>query len=217
MFWDFSRSSMTQWPIQRNIFTLIPQNNSMNKINSQETTHILTTHNTNTPRLSPTINHHHHPPPQQQQQQTSSSTYDDSLTNLSWLHDTNILKRAMPTISSSSNSNHKRKEPSSSSDTTIYPNDISDNHDLILTNDESDDQWKMYKSNPHAKPIYSYSQLIFLAMKQSGYEKMTLQMIYEWVAENFPYFKKMEPTWQVISPRERSKSLVMSSSSSSSR
>ena len=192
---------MTQWPIQRNIFTLIPQTNSMNKINSQETTHILTTHNTNTPRLSPTINHHPPPPPQQQQQQQqqSPSTYDDSLTNLSWLHDINILKRTMPTISSSSSSsNSKRKEPSSSSDNPVYPNDISDNNDLILNNDDNDDQWKMYKSNPHAKPIYSYSQLIFLAMKQSGYEKMTLQMIYEWVAENFPYFKKMEPTWQVI-------------------
>lgn len=187
---------MTQWPIQRNIYTLIPQNNSMNKFTSAEiTTHILTTHNTNTPRLSPTINHHPPPPAQQQQQSTSSSssasTYDDSLTNLSWLHDINILKRTMPTMSSSSN---KRKEPSSSADNAIYPNDISDNHDLLINNDE---QWKMYKTNPEAKPIYSYSQLIFLAMKESGYEKMTLQMIYEWVADNFPYFKKMEPTWQV--------------------
>ncbi|CAF1607476.1 unnamed protein product, partial [Adineta ricciae] len=59
-----------------------------------------------------------------------------------------------------------------------------------------DEQWRLYKTNPQAKPVYSYSQLILLAMKQSGYEKMTLQMIYEWVAENFPYFKKMEPTWQ---------------------
>jgi hypothetical protein len=186
---------MTQWPIQRNVYTLIPQTNSMNKSNSQESTHILTTHNTNTPRLSPTINH----PSQQQQQQ--QSTYDDSLTNLSWLHDINILKRTMPPINSSSNTNNKRKEaPSScsSSNSTVYPNDISDNNDLIINNDDDNDQWRMYKSNPQAKPIYSYSQLIFLAMKQSGYDKMTLQMIYEWVAENFPYFKKMEPTWQVV-------------------
>ena len=78
----------------------------------------------------------------------------------------------------------------------VYPNDISDNNDLIINNDD-DEQWRMYKTNPQAKPVYSYSQLILLAMKQSGYDKMTLQMIYEWVAENFPYFKKMEPTWQV--------------------
>lgn len=116
---------------------------------------------------------------------SSSSIPDDSLTNLSWLHDINILKRTIPTINSSSNSN------------VLYPNDIEDNHQLIINDDDDDEQWRNYRSNPQAKPVYSYSQLILLAMKRSGYEKMTLQMIYEWVAENFPYFKKMEPTWQV--------------------
>ena len=158
---------MTHWPIQRNVFTLHKSN---------ETAHVLTTHNTNTPtRISlPTVN-----------------TYDDSLTNLSWLHDINIFKQTIPTINHS-----KRKESSTgnSSPPAIYPNDIEDNEELMNNDDE---QWKMYKNNPQAKPVYSYSQLILLAMKQSGYEKMTLQMIYEWVAENFPYFKKMEPTWQV--------------------
>jgi hypothetical protein len=177
--------------MQRNVYTLIPQTNSMSKSNSQETTHILTTHNTNTPRLSPIITHH---PSQQQQQQQTTTTYDDSLTNLSWLHDINILKRTMPPMNSSSNGNNKRKE--SPTNNQVYPNDISDSNDLIISNDDNE-QWRMYKGNPQAKPIYSYSQLIFLAMKQSGYDKMTLQMIYEWVAENFPYFKKMEPTWQV--------------------
>ncbi|CAF1065703.1 unnamed protein product [Adineta steineri] len=199
---------MTQWPIQRNIYTLVPQINPMNKINSQETPHVLTTHNTNTPRISLTTNHHISQ--QQQQQTTTFNAFDDSLTNLSWLHDINILKRTMPAINSSSSSsssvatNNKRKERPSSScisssplNSTIYPNDISDNNELPITHDDdSDEQWRMYKTNPQAKPVYSYSQLILLAMKQSGYEKMTLQMIYEWVAENFPYFKKMEPTWQ---------------------
>jgi hypothetical protein len=180
---------MTQWPIQRNVYTLIPQNNSMNK----ETTHILTTHNTNTPRISPIINQNI-----SQQQQTSPSTYDDSLTNLSWLHDINILKRTMPPINSSITNNKRKEQPSSNND--IYPNDILDNNELTINNDD-DEQWRMYKTNPQAKPVYSYSQLILLAMKQSGYDKMTLQMIYEWVAENFPYFKKMEPTWQVFSNR----------------
>jgi hypothetical protein len=195
---------MTQWPIQRNVYTLVPPNHPMNK--SNETTHVLTTHNTNTPsRISPAT--------------TTVNTYDDSLTNLSWLHDINILKRTIPTINSSSSCstsssstnpsgnpsiNNKRKEQTLSNTSTssssslgiVYPNDIDDNNDL--TNDD-DEQWKMYRTNPQAKPVYSYSQLILLAMRQSGYEKMTLQMIYEWVAENFPYFKKMEPTWQVIS------------------
>ncbi|CAF2934087.1 unnamed protein product [Rotaria sp. Silwood2] len=193
------RSLMTQWPIQRNVYTLVSQTNSMNKSNQQESTNILTTHDINTPRISSTNNHY-----TSQQQSSTFNTFDDSLTNLSWLHDINILKRTMPPInSSSSTTNNKRKEQpstcsSSSNRDSIYPNDISDNNDLPINNDDDDDddQWRMYKTNPHAKPIYSYSQLILFALKQSGHDKMTLQMIYDWVAENFPYFKKMEPTWQ---------------------
>ena len=161
-------------PIQRNVLTLLPMNNK-----SHETTHILTTHNVNTPASRTTC-------------QSTVQTYDDSLTNLSWLHDINILKRTIPTINQSKTSSN-----------VVYPNDIEDNHPLPNNDnnddeDEDDEQWKTYRNNPQAKPVYSYSQLILLAMKRSGYEKMTLQMIYEWVAENFPYFKKMEPTWQVI-------------------
>jgi hypothetical protein len=154
----------------------------MNK--SIETPHVLTTHNTNTPsRISlPTVN-----------------TYDDSLTNLSWLHDINILKRTIPIINSSTNHSitNKRKEPPSTNTSIPLSTTFGAEIDDLINNDD-DEQWKIYKNNPEEKPVYSYSQLILLAMKQSGYEKMTLQMIYEWVAENFPYFKKMEPTWQVI-------------------
>jgi len=178
---------MTQWPIQRNFYTLVPP-----------------------------------PPPLTAQNQirvsTTTSSYDDSLTNLSWLHDTHIVKRTIPTMNSSSSTNHseinlvnnnKRKEFTATTTTNtsnssissigaVYPNDIDDNHDLPIQNDDDDEHWKTYRTNPQAKPVYSYSQLILLAMRQSGHEKMTLQMIYEWVADNFPYFKKMEPTWQVI-------------------
>ncbi|CAF2146823.1 unnamed protein product [Rotaria magnacalcarata] len=195
---------MTQCTIQRNVYTLASPTDSMSK--STETANVLTAHNTNTPSRITT---------------TNVNSFDDSLTNLSWLHDINILKRSIPTInlstssSSSSNNpgnntiNNKRKEqPLSNTSTTIsssnigavYLNDIDDDNELVLNNDDDDDdddeQWKIYKTNPQAKPVYSYSQLILLAMRQSGHEKMTLQMIYEWVAENFPYFKKMEPTWQ---------------------
>ncbi|CAF1277233.1 unnamed protein product [Rotaria sordida] len=191
---------MTQCPIQRNVYTLVSSNNSMNK--TIETTNVLTAHNTNTPSRIST---------------TTFNIFDDSLTNLSWLHDINILKRTIPTINLSSNCStssnnfgnniisNKRKEQSlsntsitlsSSNIGAVYPNDIDDDNELTLNNDDDDEQWKIYKTNPQAKPVYSYSQLIFLAMRQSGHEKMTLQMIYEWIADNFPYFKKMEPTWQ---------------------
>ena len=186
---------MTQCPIERNVSTLISTNKSI------EPMHVLMTHNTNTPSRIST---------------TTSNTFDDSLTNLSWLYDINILKRTIPTINlslSSSNSTvnniigNKHKEQSlvnafiSSFDGAVHSNNIEDTNDATLNHDDiggdDDGQWKTYKSNPQAKPVYSYSQLILLAMRQSGHEKMTLQMIYEWIADNFPYFKKMEPTWQV--------------------
>jgi len=54
-----------------------------------------------------------------------------------------------------------------------------------------------FRTNSSVKPPYSYSQLIILAMKESTCAKMTLQMIYDWIIENFSYFKKADPSWQV--------------------
>jgi hypothetical protein len=54
-----------------------------------------------------------------------------------------------------------------------------------------------YVDNSDIKPPFSYSQLIILAMKESTFAKMTLQMIYDWIIENFSYFKKADPNWQI--------------------
>lgn len=54
-----------------------------------------------------------------------------------------------------------------------------------------------FRTNSSVKPPYSYSQLIILAMKESACVKMTLQMIYDWIIENFSYFKKADPSWQI--------------------
>ena len=164
--------------MQRHVYTVISSSNAMNK------SHL---HHPMETSVKPPL-----PPPVRMNSTVvspSPSVPDDSLTNLSWLHDVHILKRAMPTITTPPVNVSSSDAPS-----TVYPNDIADTNDLNISNDE---QWRTYRSNPQAKPVYSYSQLILLALKQSGHEKMTLQMICEWVAENFPYFKKMEPTWQV--------------------
>ena len=54
-----------------------------------------------------------------------------------------------------------------------------------------------FRTNATVKPPYSYSQLIILAMKESACSKMTLQMIYDWIIENFSYFKKADSSWQI--------------------
>ena len=188
---------MTQRPIQRHVYALVPSANPMNKaspVHEPRTTQ--NSHSALTVRAAAV----------QPCTSARSNAADDSLTNLSWLHDIHILKRTIPTInappshlkSEATSVNHSDKDirltsPSLSSSTrcSLHSTAVDD---LSIQND---DQWQMYRTNPQAKPIYSYSQLILLALKQSGHEKMTLQMIYEWIADNFPYFQKMEPTWQV--------------------
>ncbi|KAM8837590.1 forkhead box protein J1-B [Spinachia spinachia] len=53
-----------------------------------------------------------------------------------------------------------------------------------------------YKTNPKVKPPYSYASLICMAMQASKQPKVTLSTIYNWITENFRYYKHAEPSWQ---------------------
>lgn len=53
-----------------------------------------------------------------------------------------------------------------------------------------------YKSNGTTKPPYSYATLICMAMKANK-NKMTLNSIYKWIRENFLYYERADPSWQV--------------------
>ncbi|KAM6317632.1 forkhead box protein J1 [Podargus strigoides] len=53
-----------------------------------------------------------------------------------------------------------------------------------------------YRTNPHIKPPYSYATLICMAMEASNKPKITLSAIYEWLTDNFCYFRHADPTWQ---------------------
>ncbi|XP_026717140.1 forkhead box protein J1-B-like [Athene cunicularia] len=52
-----------------------------------------------------------------------------------------------------------------------------------------------YKTNPHVKPPYSYATLICMAMEASA-KPITLSDIYQWISNNFCYFRHADPTWQ---------------------
>ena len=57
-----------------------------------------------------------------------------------------------------------------------------------------------YKSDPEAKPPFSYAALICLAMldKDSGKGgKMSLTGIYQWIKDNFAYYRECKRPWQV--------------------
>ena len=53
-----------------------------------------------------------------------------------------------------------------------------------------------FQTNDKIKPPFSYANLICMAM-QSNRNKMTLRSIYKWIIENFVYYRKAEPSWQV--------------------
>jgi hypothetical protein len=48
-----------------------------------------------------------------------------------------------------------------------------------------------------AKPDHSYVELISLAMQASPKKALTLNEIYNYVMERFPYYRSVEPSWKV--------------------
>lgn len=101
---------------------------------------------------------------------------ETDLTSLNWLHNiTNIM--AVPNLPTPPVSpKPKKKPPQQSEDLTININ--------------------FYKKNGDKKPPFSYATLICMAMGKNG-NKMTLSAIYHWIRENFLYYRKAHPSWQV--------------------
>ncbi|KAK3731130.1 hypothetical protein QZH41_006401 [Actinostola sp. cb2023] len=50
--------------------------------------------------------------------------------------------------------------------------------------------------NPYPKPPYSYATMILLAINSTEDKKMTLQDIYKWIENNYPYYKKCKKAWK---------------------
>ncbi|XP_038064288.1 forkhead box protein J1-B-like [Patiria miniata] len=157
------------------------------------------------------------PPSPQLHSDTSSNgstecNLDDSLTSLNWLQNLRIMRIQQPTPPSS-------PSPLGSAcqrlNTTITiqakgPNGgiprlkttqeeakaisrIGHHHPMTTTT--SIDQID-YKTNQYVKPPYSYATLIWMAMKASKKNKITLSAIYKWITENFKYYQTADPSWQ---------------------
>ena len=47
------------------------------------------------------------------------------------------------------------------------------------------------------KPPYSYANLIMHAINSTTKKKMTLSEIYNWICDNFPYYKEVGNGWKV--------------------
>lgn len=53
----------------------------------------------------------------------------------------------------------------------------------------------------YPKPTYSYSSLITTAISESAQKQMTLNEIYEWVMERYPWYRTAINGWKVTSKR----------------
>lgn len=51
--------------------------------------------------------------------------------------------------------------------------------------------------NKDGKPPYSYASLITFAINSSPKKKMTLSEIYQWICDNFPYYREAGSGWKV--------------------
>jgi hypothetical protein len=49
----------------------------------------------------------------------------------------------------------------------------------------------------HVKPPYSYVTLIRQAILSTKMQRMTLNEIYQWIVDSYPYFRTAPPKWKV--------------------
>ncbi|XP_005108651.1 forkhead box protein J1-B [Aplysia californica] len=130
---------------------------------------------------------------------------DDSLTSLGWLQNLKVSEITQPRQASSpglvlDNRNIIKQEPPDSPPplmTSQLPKleprvQIGDMAPCCGTSPDAID----YKTNPYVKPPYSYATLICMAMKATKKNKITLSSIYNWITDNFMYYRLTDPSWQ---------------------
>lgn len=117
---------------------------------------------------------------------------ESSLTSMDWLHTMNVAPGLSGNSSAAGkelNNNHSAEKKRSGSGS------LSDDQDE--SGEESPSP--RYNSAPQkpGKPPHSYASLISRAVDSSPRKMMTLNEIYQWIMENYPYFRDAGNGWKV--------------------
>ncbi|XP_053708291.1 forkhead box protein J1-A [Synchiropus splendidus] len=138
-----------------------------------------------------------------------SVTLDDSLTSLQWLQEFSILGGDVPQRILSRHHQRCSEAPASplAADPACFGSPLTPGKPTaaafsrlqplaaIVARGHCPDEVD-YKSEPHIKPPFSYATLICMAMQASKESKITLSRIYQWITDNFCYYRHADPTWQ---------------------
>ena len=104
----------------------------------------------------------------------TSATLESSLTAMDWLHRINVGKnKGLQGPSGNEMDDEKKGHPS------------------------GHDGSKNGANGPDGKPPYSYANLIMLAINSSKSKMMTLSEIYQWICDNFSYYRDAGNGWKV--------------------
>ncbi|CAF0865617.1 unnamed protein product [Rotaria sordida] len=128
-----------------------------------------------------------------------------SLTSMDWLPKMQIGENPLP--SSTTSIKESLLNPSSSS--SLNPssssplNPSSSSSSLPITLSTKNIQQKLEQndielptSTNHLKPPYSYVTLIRQAILSDNMQRMTLNEIYQWIVDSYPYFRTAPPKWK---------------------
>jgi len=100
--------------------------------------------------------------------QLNNCTDDNDLTNLDWLQDINLLRNISP--------GQQQSPESAQKENALMPYHP--------------------QRNPCGKPPYSFSVLIFMAIESSPRRRLPVKGIYEWIADQFPFYKQAPLGWR---------------------
>jgi len=113
---------------------------------------------------------------------------DSSLTSIEWLPNMQIGENSSSSSSAATTATPPVKQ-SLPTTTTYIQHKIEETEIEIPTTTVND--------SVHTKPPYSYVTLIRQAILSTKMQRMTLNEIYQWIVDSYPYFRTAPPKWKV--------------------